>query len=139
MARTPKAATQDIPAGFWPVEYIGPRPSYTDGLYGTRIFWEAIGAVQLVPESIAAKMVSVNKDVYRLGDYAGQSAPVLAAKPDTQEQDNRQELDTVIQTMDKVALEGYARQNFGRELDRRNSLDSLRSQVKMLVDQFGAP
>ena len=61
------------------------------------------------------------------------------AKPDTTEADNRQELDTVIQTMDKVALEGYARINFGQELDRRQSVDTLRQKVKMLVDQYGAP
>lgn len=137
MARPKK---QDAaPAGFLPVEYIGPRAQYTDGLYGTRIHWAEVGAVQLVPEAIAQKMVTNNKDVWRLGEYSGESTPDAQEKPDTTEADNRQELDTVIQTMDKVALEGYARINFGQELDRRQSVDTLRQKVKMLIDQYGAP
>ena len=132
--------TQDkVPDGFLPVEYIGPRAQYADGLYGTRIHWSERGEVQLVPEAIATKMAANNKDVWRLGEYSGESAPAVQAKPATTEADNRQELDTVIQTMDKLALEGYARINFGQELDRRQSVETLRQKVKMLVDQYGAP
>lgn len=132
--------TQDkAPDGFLPVEYIGPRAQYTDGLYGTRIHWAAVGSVQMVPDAIAAKMVKFNKDVWRLGEYSGEAVPDAQPKADTTEADSRQELDNVIQTMDKVALEGYARINFGQELDRRQSVDTLRQKVKMLVDQYGAP
>ena len=139
MAR-PKAAKAPaaVPAGFLPVEYIGKRTPHADGLYGTYIQWPAPGAVQLVPEAIAARMIAVNRDVYRAGVYGGEAAQ--AAKVESQPDDNaRLELDMVIQTMDKVALEGYARVNFGQELDRRQSVDTLRQKVKMLVDQYGAP
>ena len=139
MARPKKQDATNAPDGFLPIEYIGPRDQYTDGLYGTRIYWSERGEVQLVPEAIATKMAANNKDVWRLGEYSGESAPAVQAKPDTTEADNRQELDTVIQTMDKVALEGYARVNFGQELDRRQSVETLRQKVKMLVDQYGAP
>jgi hypothetical protein len=136
MARPKK---QDAaPAGFLPVEYIGPRAQYTDGMYGTYIHWSRIGAVQLVPEAIAKKMAT-HAAVYRIAAYSGEAAPDLPEKPNTDEADQRQELDNVIQTMDKVALEGYARVNFGQELDRRQSVETLRQKVKMLVDQYGAP
>lgn len=126
-----------VPAGFLPVEYIGKRAQYTDGLYGTRIHWPEVGAVQLVPEDIANKMAVHNKDVWRLAEYSGETAPDIQPKQDTTEADQRHELDNMIQTMDKVALEGYARINFGQELDRRQSVETLRQKVKMLVDQYG--
>jgi hypothetical protein len=101
MARPKK---QDAaPAGFLPVEYIGPRAQYTDGMYGTYIHWSRIGAVQLVPEAIAKKMAT-HAAVYRIAAYSGEAAPDLPEKPNTDEADQRQELDNVIQTMDKVAL-----------------------------------
>lgn len=127
-----------VPVGFLPIEYIGKRASHTDGLYGTRIFWGAIGAVQLVPEDVARKMTAINKDVYRIGVYGGEAAPgVQAAKP--VEDNARIELDMVIQTMDKDALESYARTHFGQELDKRRSVENLRQEVGRMLDQFGAP
>lgn len=130
---------QEAPAGFLPVEYIGRRAGHTDTLYGTRIAWAAAGDVQLVPEDVARKMVGINHDVYRLGEYAGQAAPDAIEPAGDEASKNREELDMVIQTMGKEALEGYARQHFGQELDRRKSVDVLRGQVRLLVDQFGAP
>lgn len=38
-----------------------------------------------------------------------------------------------IEQMDKDALEAYARQNYGVDIDRRRSLDNLRNQVTELV------
>lgn len=127
-----------VPPGFTPIEYIGRRATHIDGLYGTRIEWKAVGAVQLVPEDVAAKMVKINHDVYRIGTYAGEAAPVgqEVKPPDDFE---RQELDIVIQTMDKDALENYARTHFRQELDKRRSVDTLRQEVGRLIDQFGAP
>lgn len=134
MAR-PKAA-EPAPAGFLPVEYIGKRASHTD--YGTRIFWAAVGAVQLVPEAIARKMVSVNHDVYRLAEYGGEPTPAAqAAKP--QEDTQRQELDMVVQTMGKEALETYASTHYGQSLDKRRSVETMRQEVIRLIDQYGAP
>ncbi len=127
-----------VPAGFNPIEYIGRRIPHTDGLYGTRIEWNAVGAVRLVPDDVAAKMVKINHDVYRIGTYAGEAAPALpGAKP--AEDNNRLELDMVIQTMDKDALEAFARTHFRQELDKRRSVKTLRQEVGRMIDQFGAP
>lgn len=127
-----------VPAGFLPVEYIGKRTPHADGLYGTYIQWPAQGAVQLVPEAIAARMIAINRDVYRTGVYCGEA--IQAAKVESQPDDNvRLELDMVIQTMDKDALESYARTHFRQELDKRRSLDALRQEVGLMIDQFGAP
>lgn len=135
MARPKK---QDAaPAGFLPVEYIGPRDQYTDGVYGTYIHWPEVGSVQMVPEAIAQKMVTLNKDVWSLAVYSGESLPVLPVKQDTFEADRRHELDNTIQIMDKDALEGYAKINFGLDIDKRHSVETLRQKIKMLVDQYG--
>ncbi len=134
----PAPAAQDVPAGFMAVEYIGRRVPHTDGLYGTRIEWDAVGAVRLVPEAVARKMVATNKDVYCQGAYGGENAPAVAAEPPAQDW-NRQELDIVIQTMDKDALEAYAKTHYGQNLDKRRAVETLRQEVARMVDQFGAP
>ena len=127
-----------MPAGFTPIEYLGRRTPHTDGLYGTRIEWNVVGAVRLVPDDVATKMVKVNRDVYRIGTYAGETVPALqSAKP--VEDHARLELDIVIQTMDKDALEAYARTHFRQELDKRRSVETLRQEVGRMIDQFGAP
>ncbi|MBT9513275.1 MAG: hypothetical protein IV104_13090 [Acidovorax sp.] len=126
-----------VPAGFLPIEYIGRRATHIDGLYGTRIEWASVGAVRLVPEDIAAKMLKFNRDVYRLGEYQGDPAPAL--KGPVEQDTQRQELDLTIQTMDKDALEAYARTHFRQELDKRRSVDTLRQEVARMIDQFGAP
>lgn len=133
------AAPAQVPAGFTPVKYVFRRQAHTDALYGTRIAWDNPGDVRLVPEDVAEKMLARNPDVYQLGEYAGEEAPAVAAKPAPPDDAARQELDLVIRTMDKEALEGYAKTHFGQDLDRRKSVESLRQQVAMLVDQFGAP
>lgn len=138
-AQSPVQASAQVPAGFTPVKYIFRRQAHTDALYGTRIVWDNPGDVRLVPEDVAAKMLARNPDVYQLGEYSGESAPAVAAKPAAPDDAARQELDLVIRTMDKEALEGYAKTHFGQDLDRRKSVESLRQQVAMLVDQFGAP
>ncbi len=134
----PAPAAQDVPSGFMAVEYIGRRVPHTDGLYGTRIEWDAAGAVRLVPVDVARKMVATNKDVYRQGEYGGESAPTAQAEPPAQDW-NRQELDIVIQTMDKDALEAYAKTHYGQNLDKRRTVETLRQEVARMVDQFGAP
>lgn len=136
----PKASANQavVPDGFLPVKYTGRREPHSDGLYGTYITWAKSGTVQLVPEDVARKMVAINRDVYHPGQYDGQAAPETApAKP--AEDTDRQELDLTIQTMDKVALELYARTHFGQELDRRRNVEELRRSVALMIDQFGAP
>jgi hypothetical protein len=108
-----------------------------DAIYGTRIVWNGTGDVQLVPSDVAAKMFANHPEVYRPAAFSGQAAPEIPQAPT--EDVERQELDITIQTMGKEALESYARTHFGQELDRRRSVESLRQQVTLLIDQFGAP
>ena len=137
----PKAAAApaaQAPAGFLPVEYVGRRIGHIDGLYGTRIEWDAPGSVRLVPEAVAIKMTSLHRDVYRAGVYGGEAAP--PAMPEKPAEDiNRQELDMVVQTMDKDALEAFAKTHYGQNLDKRRNVETLRQEVSRLIDQFGAP
>lgn len=136
--RKAAAKSDAVPDGFLPVLYVGRRAPHSDGLHGTYTTWEQPGTVQLVPEDIARKMVAINHDVYRPGEYSGQPAPEpVATKP--AEDFERQELDMTIQTMGKEALEQYARTHFGQELDRRRTVESLRQSVLMMIDQYGAP
>lgn len=135
---TPAAKQAAVPVGFLPVQYIGRRSPHADGLYGTYTTWAQPGDVRLVPEVAARKMLAINHDVYRAGEYDGQAAPE-PVQPKPADDTARQELDMTIQTMDKVALEAYARTHFGQELDRRRSVDDLRRSVILLIDQFGAP
>jgi len=130
-------ATVTAPEGFTPVEYVFRRSYHMDALYGTRIVWNGTGDVQLVPSDVAAKMFANHPEVYRPAAFSGQAAPEIPQAPT--EDVERQELDITIQTMGKEALESYARTHFGQELDRRRSVESLRQQVTLLIDQFGAP
>ena len=136
----PKAAAKSaaVPDGFLPVLYVGRRAPHSDGLYGTYTTWEQAGTVQLVPDDVARKMVAINHDVYRTGEYSGQPAPEPAPEKPAEDTE-RQELDMTIQTMGKEALEQYARTHFGQELDRRHTVESLRQSVLMMIDQYGAP
>ena len=130
-------ATVTAPEGFTPVEYVFRRSYHMDAIYGTRIVWNGTGDVQLVPSDVAAKMCANHPEVYRPAAFSGQAAPEIPQAPT--EDVERQELDITIQTMGKDALESYARTHFGQELDRRRSVESLRQQVTLLIDQFGAP
>ena len=130
-------ATVTAPEGFTPVEYVFRRSYHMDALYGTRIVWNGTGDVQLVPSDVAAKMFANHPEVYRPAAFSGQAAPEIPQAPTDDVE--RQELDITIQTMGKEALESYARTHFGQELDRRRSVESLRQQVTLLIDQFGAP
>ena len=114
------------------VKYIGKRPEYTDGTFGTRIHFVQ-GESRLVPMDKARQMLK-HPDVYVPGD---EDAPVALVPVDTQEQDNAQDMRDAIAVMDKAALESYAKTYFKIDLDKRKGVESLRSQVTMLVDQFG--
>lgn len=136
-AQTPAPVV--APLGFTPVRYIGKRATHTDAVYGTRIFWASVGAVQLVPDAIAAKMMAINHDVYGPAEYNGEAEPALKTTNQPQDDMARQELDMVVQTMDKDALESYAKHHYGRDLDKRHTVDTLRQEVSLLIDQFGMP
>ena len=61
----------------------------------------------------------------------------VIAEPAKNDENDTQEVRDSFNTMDKDALEAYARTHFRVELDKRKSLQSLRGQVTQLVDQYG--
>lgn len=121
-----------------PVQYVGKRERYTDGTYGTRIEWTQ-GQVQLVPAD-KAKLLLRHPDVYVRAEDA-EAAPVAEVAPEPEKKDDEpeQELRDAIRFMDKAGLEQYAKTNFQVDLDKRKGVETLRSQVMGLIDQYGAP
>jgi len=115
------------------IKYIGARPEYTDGVYGTRISW-ARGESKMVPSDKAMAMLK-HVDVYAQGD-ADAPTPKLPAEKDPE--DDIQDLRDSIATMNKEAVLTYAQTHFNMKLDKRQSVEKLRTEATRLVDQFGA-
>lgn len=120
-----------------PICYVGRRPVYRDGAYGSGIVFQQ-GETKLVPADLAAKLLR-HPDVYVPGVEAG-AVPVELKEPVKQTQDeSTQDLRDTIAFMDKDALETFAKTNFKIDLDKRKSVNALRQHVTQLVDQYGAP
>ena len=118
------------------VKYEGPRATYREGTYGSGLMWTK-GETKLVPAALAEKLLR-HAPVYVPGDK--KAAPKQAeaiAEPAKKDENDTQEVRDSFNTMDKDALEAYARTHFRVELDKRKSLQSLRGQVTQLVDQYG--
>lgn len=121
-----------VDTAYTPIKYIGPRESYTDGTYGTKIKWDR-GDTRMVPAAVARQMLT-HKDVYELGEPVNE----LPAPPDKKmAEDPIQDMRDSIAVMNKAALESFATVHFSTKLDLRKGVGALRSQVTGLVDQFG--
>ena len=121
-----------------PIKYIGKRPTYIDGMYGTHTAF-VHGETAMVDSDIAAKMLR-HPDQYELGKAKG-AAPAVeptAEKP-VKEDEATQDLRDQINIMDKDSLETFAKNHFRIDLDKRKSVANLREAVTQLVDRFGAP
>lgn len=116
------------------VKYIGKRLEYTDGTFGTRIHFLQ-GESRMVPLDKARLMLK-HPDVYAPGVA---DAPVAVLTVETTEEDNVQDMRDAIASMDKAALESYTVTHFRVNLDKRKSVETLRSEVTGMVDRFGAP
>lgn len=114
------------------VKYIGKRPEYIDGTYGTRIHFVQ-GESRMVPADKARLMLR-HTDVYAVGSADAPIASVPAEKP---QDDDVQDMRDAIAIMDKDALNTYAQTHFGTKLDKRKDVGLLRSQVTSLLDQYG--
>ena len=114
------------------IKYIGARPEYTDGTYGTRITW-ARGESKMVPADKAKSMLK-HPDVYVIGDDDAPT-PKLPAPKDPE--DNVQDMRDSIAAMSKEAVLTYAQTHFNMKLDRKQSVSALRTAATMLVDQYG--
>ena len=115
-----------------PVKYIGKRPSYTDGTFGTRINFDR-GDSRMVPLNIA-KLMLKHPDVYTEGDA---DAPVVEIAPPRKEEDETQNMRDAVANMDKESLATFAKTHFNASIDKRKAVNDLRIQVTGMVDQFG--
>jgi len=134
-AKTAPAPAPTTKGGAIPVRYIGKRPVYKEGAYGTGIMFTQ-GKSEFVPADKAALLLT-HKDVYEPGD-ASECGEVVIDKPATDDSDDPVQIARdSIAVSGKEALEAYARVHFGVELDRRHTLEALRVQVTGLLDQYG--
>ena len=81
------------------------------------------------------------KQAEQQAEADAQAAALLQAqqaeKVEQDEQAARESMLLTVESMDKGALEEYARK-YEVELDKRRSLDTLRAEVATLIEQFGA-
>ena len=134
------------------IEYSGRKP-YFDRHASTA--WTP-GDVKLVPESIAKRLLKFLEFKRVLSVPAVEQAQPLPDANDSTSQDLqqahamqaaieqaeqtenqvREAMLLTIESMDKSALEEYARK-YEIELDKRNGVGKLRAEVATLVEQFG--
>ena len=136
------------------VQYVGRRESFRDHLYGTGLTFTQ-GQTRALPPEIARKFLRhadqfAQTDAATLDQATEPTTPTdddgtkaaleLAAKEQETAASKEQQLQDMydtINTMDKAALEAFARDHYRQELDKRQSLGNLRNQVRGFVDQFG--
>ena len=119
-----------------PIKYVGKRPTYIDGMYGTRTAFVQ-GETVMVDSDIAAKMLR-HPDQYALGKTKG-AAPAIekpAEKP-VKEDEATQDMRDQINIMDKDALKQMAWERYQQKFAGNPSVETLRAKVTQLVDQFG--
>ena len=131
------------------IQYTGFKP-YTDRT-AMRSEW-APGETKQIPQESANALLRFAEFKPAKGGKADKPAdtkePTEAEKQAAarlKEQEQAKETDrlveesilTTVESMDKNALEAYARK-YEVELDKRRSLDTLRAEVSTLIEQFGA-
>lgn len=128
--------------------YIGTKP-LTDRLYNTGLSFEPMQSRQLPDDT--ARLFLRHADLFELatldkpqsGKQKDDDTQVQLAKQAKKDQqktkdDNAlQDLYVQVSTMDKDALEQFAKDHYQVDLDKRRSLDNLREEVVGLIDQFG--
>lgn len=122
------------------IRYQGIRPRHRDNLYQTGDWRE--GDVKEVPEEIGAKLLR-HPDVFRRAKNGAEAVEtVTAPEPrnlETGEAALQEARDIVAGMMDKQSVADFAFANWQRKLDQRQSLDSLKREAVILIDQYGLP
>lgn len=120
------------------IKYVGVRPVYRENLYGTGIVFDKDQVVE-VETSTAIKMLKHQDQYVRAEADEVAVDPVVIDPPEDkgEEEENAQTTRDTIATMDKAALESFAKVHFSVDLDKRKGLGTLRAQVVGLVDQYG--
>ena len=136
----PPANKTTVPApGCTRVKYIGRREPHRDGIYETGDW--TIGMVKDVPDAVALKMLK-HPDVYCV-PAEEQAEATLVEKVEVNEKKDDEEADqnardAIAAMATKEAVAAYAMNNFGMKIPKTLSLENMKSQATMLVDQYGA-
>jgi hypothetical protein len=120
---------------FTPIKYIGKRPEYLDGTYGTRIVFQQ-GETKLVPADKATLMLK-HPDVYVLSEATDKMDEPETPKKASDDEDEMQNLRDSISAMNKDGLKEFAQTHYNVKLNGQKGEVTLRQEVISLVDQFG--
>ena len=148
------------------IKYIGKREPWHDRLYRTGLVFDC-DQVRTIPWDMARKFLrhedlfeKMDADAKDKGDEAGKSSEDDAQNDSEQDSDDTQalldeqkaknkdkddkqrELQALydqVNVMDKDALEDFAKAHYQQNLDKRRGVETLRSEVTAMIDQFGAP
>lgn len=118
-----------------PIKYIGHRPEYRDGACGSGALFKQGETLNIADDSIAAKMLR-HPTVYARGEDEGGTIFSVAGK-DSDDSSETQDARDIVANLDKDALQTYAKTNFSVNVDKRKSVDALRSEVTGMIDRFG--
>lgn len=158
------AATSNIPAEAVPlrlaavltVEYIGRRPQYTDRVYNTGLTFTS-GQKRALPENVARNLLR-HPDLFKEAEPdpvehvpAGEVAGVVTDNTQQQLDDAERQRkaaddlqrqiqdvkDQVNRMEDAEALVAFAREKYGQGLNKNWKVDTLRTKVHAMIDQFG--
>jgi hypothetical protein len=119
-----------------PIKYIGHRPVYKDGCYGTKAEFVQ-GQTLMVADEVARKMLR-HPDVYVLGEAPASATDEVAEPADRtgQKDVDLQEAIDSLRTMNKVSLKQYAQTHFRVELPDA-AVGEMRDRVRTMVEQYG--
>lgn len=146
-------AAEVVPVGLIPVKYIGRRPEWHDRVYGTGLYFTTEQTRNLPPE-IARRLLR-HADLFEKGEIpaAGEAAEPTNSTDDTDElleqgkqakedehtvQTQLQDLYDQVEQMGKDSLIEFASTKYRQNLNKRDSVATLRGQVRQFIDQFGA-
>lgn len=121
-----------------PIKYIGQRATYREGAYGSGIVFVKDETINVEDDELARKLLK-HPDVYVRGDSekAVETTTSKAKDAGKEDADPLQDARDAIATMTKEGLETFAKTHFNVDLDKRKSIDSLRTQTVGLIDQYG--
>lgn len=119
------------------IKYVGKRPRYADGIYGTGE-WEQ-GQTKPVPAATAALMLR-HRDQYQESEEPSFNTcgAVFEMEYTPEDADMDQDFRDLINTMNKEQLAQFALEKFQAKLPRNMRLENARSKVIGLLDQYGA-
>lgn len=124
------------------IMYVGKKPSKSDNVAGTGIFWSKSGDVQEVEDPEAVEKMLAHPDVWCVvADKHGDPVkPAAKPKPKVKEVDENFDLPPIVnfQALGKDAIERYARQHLGYEVDQRHRLSDIRDKAQKAYNQIVA-